>query len=193
MNNNIILGIVVVLALIVVFGFFFLGPIMSLFSGIGGDTSGAEDRNLPPANPPTSPSLEEMQGARNNTSSTGGDTLTTPPPPAQTNTPASPATASNVTVTYTDSGFSPKSVTVKRGQSVTFINQSSRSMWVGADDHPTHTKYPVKSAGDCLGSSFDSCKGSGSGQSWSFTFTETGSWGYHNHTRAADRGTVVVQ
>jgi len=99
----------------------------------------------------------------------------------------------DIIVTYTAEGFEPESVTINKGQTVRFVNQSSRNMWVGSDDHPTHTKYPVKAEDDCLGSSFDSCRGLPVGESWSFTFTETGSWGYHNHTQAGHRGVVIVR
>ena len=98
-----------------------------------------------------------------------------------------------VTVNYTDAGFEPKSVTIQRGQTVQFVNLSSRGMWVGSDSHPTHTNYPTKSEGDCLGSSFDTCSSLPVGESWSFTFDETGSWGYHNHTQAGHRGAIIVQ
>lgn len=98
-----------------------------------------------------------------------------------------------VTVNYTDAGFEPKSVTIQRGQTVQFVNMSSRGMWVGSDSHPTHTNYPTKSEGDCLGSSFDTCSSLPVGESWSFTFDETGSWGYHNHTQAGHRGAIIVQ
>lgn len=99
----------------------------------------------------------------------------------------------DVIVTYTDTGFEPKSITINQGQAVRFVNQSSRGMWVGSDSHPTHTNYPVKAESDCLGSSFDACRGIPAGESWSFTFTEAGTWGYHNHTQAGHRGTVIVE
>lgn len=99
----------------------------------------------------------------------------------------------DIIVAYNSEGFEPKSVTINKGQTVRFINESSRGMWVGSDNHPTHTNYPGKSAGDCLGSSFDTCKGIAPGESWSFTFDEVGSWGYHNHTQAGHRGAVIVK
>ena len=99
----------------------------------------------------------------------------------------------DIIVVYTSEGFEPKSVTINQGQTVRFVNESGRGMWVGSDNHPTHTNYPAKSESDCLGSSFDTCRGVAPGESWSFTFDEVGSWGYHNHTQAGHRGTVVVE
>lgn len=98
-------------------------------------------------------------------------------------------------VTYTDAGFSPKTVTVPVGTTVRFVNNSTRSMWVGSDDHPAHTKYDGTTLRDHCASktSFDQCAGEPAGTSYEFTFTKAGSFGYHNHTRANDGGTVVVQ
>ncbi|MEX0652420.1 MAG: hypothetical protein WD153_03105 [Candidatus Paceibacterota bacterium] len=96
-------------------------------------------------------------------------------------------------VTYTDDGFSPAEIEIQKGDTVRFENKSSDRMWVGADIHPTHSLYPVKSSDDCLGSSFDQCRASVAGESWEFTFDEVGDWRYHNHTRASKRGTVTVK
>ncbi|MBI2618146.1 hypothetical protein HYW58_01715 [Candidatus Kaiserbacteria bacterium] len=101
--------------------------------------------------------------------------------------------ASVVVVTYTDGGFSPTPVTVKRGGVVRFVNQSSGMMWVASAIHPTHSLYPEKTASDCLGSAFDQCRASGAGETWEFTFNETGTWGYHNHVQASKTGKVTVE
>ncbi|MFZ1987805.1 MAG: plastocyanin/azurin family copper-binding protein [Minisyncoccia bacterium] len=97
-------------------------------------------------------------------------------------------------VTYTSTGFSPKTVTIKKGQSVIFVNKSGHSMWIGSDDHPAHTKYAGTErkahCPDTTGTAFDQC---GVGDSYTFTFQQTGSWGYHNHTGAEDAGMVIVQ
>jgi plastocyanin len=109
-------------------------------------------------------------------------------------------TASAPTViTYTDTGFSPATVTVRVGDTVRFTNASSGGMWVGSDNHPTHTEYDDTSTRDhCVGGvavrgAFDECNASASGASWTFTFTKAGTFGYHNHTSAGKTGTIVVQ
>lgn len=99
----------------------------------------------------------------------------------------------DIVVTYTDNGFEPKAVSVNAGQTVRFVNQSSRGMWVGTDPHPAHTGYPEKTAKDCKGSAFDACKTIAAGQSWSFTFNQKGTWGYHNHVQTRDVGTITVR
>lgn len=89
----------------------------------------------------------------------------------------------SMTITYTDSGFSPKSITVKLGDTVKFMNNSSKMMWVASAPHPTHTNYPA----------FDAKKGSAAGESYSFTFDKAGTHNYHNHLNPTDFGTVVVE
>lgn len=102
-------------------------------------------------------------------------------------TPATPgagveeATVSTV-VTYTDTGFAPKTVTVKKGATVTFMNESTGSMWVASAVHPTHQLLP----------GFDQLKSVAKGGSYEYTFDKVGTWKYHNHVAASDTGTVVV-
>lgn len=103
-----------------------------------------------------------------------------------------------VVVTYSDAGFAPGTVTIKKGQTVRFVNQSGGTMWVGADEHPTHTTYDGTSTrehcadGVATTDTFDQCHAAPVGETYEYTFTKTGSWSYHNHTRAQHGGTVVV-
>lgn len=98
------------------------------------------------------------------------------------------------TVTYTDDGFSPRSVTVKAGDKVTFVNNSSGRMWVASAIHPSHTAYSGTSrenhCPDTTGTAFDQC---GDGQTYTFTFAKTGNWNYHNHLAPNNVGTIVVK
>lgn len=109
-------------------------------------------------------------------------------------------TASGVTVvTLTDAGFTPKTVTIERGQTVRFVNASSRSMWVGSDDHPTHTGYDGTSTrehcadGEATNGTFDQCEATPQGEHWDYAFEKSGTFGYHNHVGASNTGTVIVQ
>lgn len=87
-----------------------------------------------------------------------------------------------VVVSYTDSGFSPKAVTVKKNTKVTFLNQSAKKMWVASAVHPTHQEYP----------GFDQLKSVGKGEKYEFVFTKVGNWKYHNHVNPSDFGSVEV-
>lgn len=114
------------------------------------------------------------------------------PSPAPTPTPPSPAAPPSVKITYTDNGFTPGSATIQKGAKVIFENRSNRDVWPASAFHPTHALYPEKSQSDCLGSSFDACKGVPPGESWSFIFNKVGTWNYHNHLSAGQTGEVIV-
>lgn len=115
------------------------------------------------------------------------------PTPSPTPTPA----VSKVTVTYSDSGYSPAIVVFKKGGTIVFKNQSSIMMWSASALHPTHKAYPGSDIAKCGTSSqigiFDACKDYGSGESWEFRFNEQGTWKYHNHLQSNHTGTIIVQ
>jgi len=95
-------------------------------------------------------------------------------------------------IKYTNNGFEPKTITIKKGDTVRFVNEGGLGMWVASDIHPTHSIYPEKSDSDCLGSAFDQCSASGKDTFYEFTFDEVGSWKFHNHVRANHTGTIIV-
>jgi plastocyanin len=92
---------------------------------------------------------------------------------------------------YTDNGFIPSTLTIKKGDTVTWVNNSTGMMRVASDPHPLHNGYPTK--GGCVSSTFDECAVTGSGGTFSFKFDIVGTWGYHNHAVPSDKGTIVVQ
>ncbi len=101
-----------------------------------------------------------------------------------TNQPYTSATTeTSAMVTYTDNGFSPSTITIKNGQSVTWKNNSSGAMRVASNPHPSHTDLP----------GFDEISLAGPGQSWTYTFAVTGTHGYHNHANPNAGGTIIVQ
>lgn len=91
-------------------------------------------------------------------------------------------TVGQTTVTYTDAGFTPKIVTVKKRTTATFVNQSRAGMWVASDVHPTHQLLP----------GLDQGKSVGRGGTYEYTFIKVGTWKYHNHVAPQDSGKVVV-
>lgn len=106
------------------------------------------------------------------------------------------AQTAGVTVHYGTSGFTPKTVTIKAGEKVTFVNDGTSAMWVASAEHPTHTVYDGSDrATHCSGSytgatPFDQCQ---PGSTYTFVFTKAGTFNYHNHSAAQFTGTVVVQ
>lgn len=114
--------------------------------------------------------------------------------------------AGNV-IHITDDGFSPKEVTIKKGETITWKNDGTKASWPASAMHPTHTVYPeadYEAEGSYMGSkacvsegeakdgAFDPCKGIEPGQEWSFTFNQTGSWGFHDHLNARHTGKITV-
>ena len=89
----------------------------------------------------------------------------------------------DILVSITVEGFQPSSITIKKGQKVTWINNTSGLSWPASNPHPSHTDYP----------GFDTELPMKSGQAWSFTFTKVGDWGYHDHlSPTTRRGDVRV-
>jgi len=90
------------------------------------------------------------------------------------------------TVTFSDSGVSPATVTIKSGQAVKWVNSSSATIQVASDPHPTHTDNRELTNGQ-------STVALSPGASATVTLVKMGSWGYHNHLNPSVRGKVVVQ
>lgn len=109
---------------------------------------------------------------------------------------AGPTATGPIGVTYSLAGFSPASVTVKKGGAVMWTNIASDGMWVAVDEHPGHAGYDGTSRKDhCaegVAPSFDQCIASTPGSQWSFTFNKVGTWKYHNHVNESFGGTVTV-
>jgi plastocyanin len=122
----------------------------------------------------------------NGSDDTTTPTTTTPTTTNDTNTDTSSGTgtttSSAATISYTDNGFNPDSLTVKSGTVVTVKNDSSQDLQFSSDPHPVHTENPE------LNEEVIS-----SGQRSTFTVTKTGTFGYHNHLDENDTGTLVVQ
>lgn len=84
---------------------------------------------------------------------------------------ADPEVAETVTITMSESGFSPASVTVKPGTRVQFMNNGQALHWPASAVHPTHNVLP----------GFDSKGGLATGETYAFTFNKVGVWTCHDH------------
>lgn len=86
-------------------------------------------------------------------------------------------------IRYTDNGYDPSIVTIKKGESVQWVNDSTNGeMWVASNPHPQHSDYP----------GFDQLQGVAKGSIYTFTFNNAGIWGYHNHLSPDKTGRVIV-
>jgi plastocyanin len=86
-------------------------------------------------------------------------------------------------IARTAGGWEPSTLTVERGSTVLFVNESADGAWPASDVHPTHELYP----------GFDAQRGVPPGQSWSYTFERAGRWGYHDHLSPETTGVVEVR
>ncbi len=88
-----------------------------------------------------------------------------------------------VTITRTEEGFVPKTVFIRKGDSVRFISHTSDQCWPAADSHPSHNLYPE----------FDPRRALNPDESWTFTFDRAGVWNFHDHLFPETRGSVFVE
>ena len=106
------------------------------------------------------------------------------PAPAAVNPPPPPQAMVHAThvVNMTSSGFSPKELIIKAGDSVEFINKDTRNWWPASGVHPTHQICP----------GFDSLKGLKPGETYSHTFSEAKECPMHDHLKANMFGKITV-
>ena len=98
-------------------------------------------------------------------------------------TTASPETPQGVIIRYTDAGYAPRTVTIKAGTKVTFLNESSMPMWPASAMHPTHLLLPE----------LDAKAGVQAAGSYSFVFERAGGWKFHDHLKPMHTGEIVVE
>lgn len=89
-----------------------------------------------------------------------------------------------IEVTYTDTGFSPLVVTINAGDSIRFVNASSKPMWVTSNNHPI--------AKDQYYPGFNQSRSVSTGGTYTFSFTLVGLWSYKNLNNENHLGAVSV-
>lgn len=108
------------------------------------------------------------------TDSNSGETV----PEEPTETAETSATA---TIVFTNDGFTPNTLSVKKGTVVTVKNESSKRVQFSSDDHPTHrlnTEMNLKTLS--------------AGESATFTADTVGTHGFHDHIDDSKTGTLIV-
>ena len=86
------------------------------------------------------------------------------------------------TVNLTSKGFAPQTVTIKVGESVSWVNKSSAKASVNSADHPSHKLFPFLNLG-----LFNP------GSTVQARFNSAGTFTYHNHFAPTQTGTVIVK
>jgi plastocyanin len=111
----------------------------------------------------------------------------------ETSTTTQSTSPEAVSVKYTADGFSPKTLTIKKGQSVTWTNETGNPLWVASDPHPQHTDYDgtarTEHCDNTNPDAFDACSPT---NSFTFTFNKEGTWKYHNHAASSNIGEIIV-
>lgn len=125
----------------------------------------------------------------NGETNTGGDNTQT-----NTNEEKDSGNDGKNVVRYTSNGFEPSTIHISQGESVTWINEGNKEMWVASDIHPAHRAYDGTSIREHCNNgqsdTFDQCS---TGDRYTFTFDKPGSWAYHNHEFSGHQGKVVVE
>lgn len=85
-------------------------------------------------------------------------------------------------VKITSTGFNPKSVTLKKGESINWVNEDIEDHTVDSAIHPTHQVYPRLNLGAIK-----------PGDKKSLSFPDTGSYKYHDHLNPTLFGSVTVE
>lgn len=86
-------------------------------------------------------------------------------------------------VTNGINGFTPETVTIKVGDSVTWVNSDLKNHTVNSDPHPSHTAYPSLNTIGLLKP----------GEKKSLVFPTKGTYGYHDHLNPSHTGTIIVE
>ena len=89
--------------------------------------------------------------------------------------------AESAKITFTDEGFSPTTLTVKKGTKVTVENKSSNELEFSSNNHPSHTDDPELNMSILQ-----------PGESGSFTPNTVGTHGFHDHIDDSKTGTIIV-
>lgn len=89
-----------------------------------------------------------------------------------------------VKVSIEKDSFSPATVEIKKGTTVTWVNNDTATHQIASDPHPLHNQLKDLGDGEVLNQ----------GEGFSFTFDKTGTFTYHDHLNPLKyKGTVVVK
>jgi len=91
-------------------------------------------------------------------------------------------TEDGITIVVNDGGFDKDSYTVKAGESVTIRNNSVAVVQFSSSDHPTHLEHPELNMDVLL-----------PGESTTFVAETKGTYGFHDHLKDENTGTLVVE
>lgn len=123
-----------------------------------------------------------------NSTATQSENVSSMPPATEQSPPPDESLSQVTTVKYGVNGFEPREITVIKGTTVTFVNNTEIPLWAVTDPHPDHTNYPAFDA-TANRQQGDMPK---PGEDFEFTFEQAGTFGYHNHAAPEHTGTIIV-
>lgn len=92
---------------------------------------------------------------------------------------------------YTDRGFEPSMITIKRGETVRFTNNSSHDVWIASSGANVQI-YP-RTQEVCGSSDLDSCEPFAPQDFWQFRFDIAGEWEVVNNLDKSKSAKVIVR
>lgn len=101
---------------------------------------------------------------------------------ANSSNATSSASLGGNSIVFENGEFSPSTLTVKAGDTITLKNNSNEPIQFDSDPHPLHTDNTELNVGTVNPS-----------ETRSFTVDKKGSWGYHNHLAPDEKGKIVVE
>ena len=93
-------------------------------------------------------------------------------------------------VSYSNGSFQPSSITIKAGQAIRFINNSTHDIWIG---QITAKNTPLNPNTEYCDVPFNSCHALHPGDFAEFTFPQAGTFLYMDDLNTVTRGAVVVK
>ncbi|OGE25906.1 hypothetical protein A3H85_01715 [Candidatus Daviesbacteria bacterium RIFCSPLOWO2_02_FULL_40_8] len=110
----------------------------------------------------------------------------TPQISAPESSPSSEATSGSqikeAVVKIASTGFDPKTIKIKAGGTVAWINTDNKTHNISSAPHPQHTTYPALNIGNII-----------NGKEVTLAFPTKGTYVYHNHLFPTLTGSVIVE
>ncbi|MBI2329823.1 cupredoxin domain-containing protein [Candidatus Daviesbacteria bacterium] len=104
------------------------------------------------------------------------------PTPSATDSASPKGAQTQNTVTLTSNGFSPATLTIKTGETVSWVNKSGQEAAINSNPHPVHISHTPLNLGNFPDEG-----------SLTLTFDKQGTFGYHNHLNPSELGTINVE
>ena len=88
----------------------------------------------------------------------------------------------NHKIILTEDGFKLDTITIHKGDSITFLFYLDKPYWPASNIHPTHGIYPE----------FDPLDAVMPNKTWTFKFDKVGTWAFHDHLAPYFVGRITV-